>query len=356
MARVAKSDKIVLDPEPTYEKKKAATQEELCAALRWYVHHKNEKDAAKYLGCDLKHAKNNSTLAWVTRMLSRGFVLPKGSKASYEELKARYEKEVHASKPSVEIDADGNVVEVKTNVINLQERIAAKTDQHIGELEGMIDEFGFGEKPFNAYDWFIEHEVKPIHANKIGEYFRNRAKAFLAAVESKDKEYRTAHLNIGKTRVKSILSVMASIVKDSERLAQNANKMRKPRKKKAVSAEKLVSKLNFKEKDNTFKIQSINPQTIVGAAQLWVFNTKTRRLALYNASDRGGLSLKGSTLKNFADDLSFSKTLRKPEKVLTSILEGGKIVLRRLMDDINGKSYKLNGRINKDCVILRAVH
>ena len=355
MAKIAKSTKIVLDPEPSYDKKKAATQVDLANALRWYTYHKDEKDASKYLGCDLKQAKNNMTFAWLTRMLSRGFVLPKVSKASYEELKIRYEKETNATKPSVEIDVDGNVVEVKTNVINLQERIAAKTDQHIGELEGMIDEYGFGEQEFNAYDWFIKHEVKPIHGNKIAEYFRNRAKGLLAGVESKDKEYRAAHLNIGKTRIKSILTVMANIVKDSERLSQNANKMRKPRKKKAVSAEKLVSKLKYKEKDNTFKIQSINPQTIVGATQLWIFNTKTRRLALYNASDRGGLSLKGSTLKNFAEDLSFSKTLRKPEKVLTSILEGGKIVLRRLMDDINGKSYKLNGRINKDCVILRAV-
>jgi hypothetical protein len=349
---MAKTNKIaVVEREPSYAKEEASSQADIREALSWYNENKDEKDAAKYLNCGVKHAKNNLTYAWIVRMLSRGFKLPETTQNYVNELKVRFDTLVED-----EVDENGNViVEQKGNVINLQERISAKTDQHLGELEGMIDEYGFGEKAFNAYDWFIKNDVKPIHANRIGEYFRNRAKEILSFIEGKDKECRQAYTSIGKSTIKSILSVMTTIVKDSERLALNVNKTRKPRKRKVISADKLVSKLKYKAKDDSFKIQSINPETILGSSQLWVFNTKTRRLAVYFAKDADGLSLKGSTLKNFNEDTSISKTLRKPEKILTSVLEGGKISLRKVMDGINGKSYEIQGRINKDCVILRAV-
>ena len=345
---MAKSKYVMVDPEPTYSGTEPASQFEIMEALNWYGRNKDDKDAAKYLGVDLKHAKNHLTYAWSTRMRKIGFIFPATTEAVIETLKERFEGQRKLL--PVDLDADGNVVVTPT--VNMQERISAKTDVHIGELEGMIDEYGVGEKVFNAYDWFVKNDVKSVHAAKIIEYFERRASQFVKEVES--KETREGYVKLGKSKIKSILSVMAAIIKDAERLAQNAGKTRKPRKKKTVSFEKQVSKLKFLEKDNNFKIQSINPVTIMGSEQLWVFNVKTRKLGVYFAADAAGLLVKGSTITNYSEN-SISKTLRKPEKILTTVLDGGKIVLRKVMDSINSKEVAMNGRINKDTVLLRVV-
>jgi hypothetical protein len=339
--------------EPSYDKEVPASDSEIGMALSWYHANQTEKDAAKYLGCETKIAKNHPTLAWARRMSEQGFVFSDKTKEKIEELKARFDNSIALSnKVTVVVDDDGNVV-TNEKVVNLQERISAKTDVYIGELEGMIDDYGHGEKEFNAYDWFVKNEVKPIHAARIMEYFQARAAQFVKEVES--KETREGYVALGKKKIKSILAVMAVIIKDAERLSQNAGKIRKPRKKKAPNFQKMAAKVKFKEKDDSFKIQSIDPVNIIGASQVWMFNTKSRRLSVYTAADASGLFLKGTSVTGYSDTLSYAKTLRKPEKVLNNVLNGGKLVLRKLMDEINGKSYPLNGRINTDTVILRAL-
>jgi hypothetical protein len=341
-----------LDTEPLYSKEEPATQLEVIEALNWYQTHKTEKDAAKYLGVDLKYAKNHITHAWITRMKQRGFILNESNEQMAADLKTRFDNSKISKTKVAEIDEEGNVISAPV-VVNLQERISAKTDVYIGELEGMIDEYGYGSKEFNAYDWFVKNEVKPIHATKISEYFTNRAAQFVKEVE--DKHTREGYVKLGKVKIKSILAVMAAIVKDAQRLSQNVGKTRKPRKKKAVNFEKMAAKVQFKIRDDAFKIQSIPPVNIIGASQLWLFNTKTKRLAVYNAEDASGLFLKGSKIIGYSADKSFAKTLRKPEKVLNNVLNGGKLVLRKIMDEVAGKNYPLNGKINKDTVILRAM-
>ena len=196
-----KSKYVMVDPEPVYEKQEEASQFEIAEALNWYGRNKDEKDAAKILGCDLKRAKNNLTYTWTIRMRNQGYVFSEKTEEIISDLKAKFDFNTHSI--PVDIDAEGNVI-VNTTV-NVQERIANKTDHHIGELEGMIDEYGIGEKPFNAYDWFITNDVKPIHANKIIEYFKARAKQFVKEVE--DKKTREGYSSLGKAKIKSILSV-----------------------------------------------------------------------------------------------------------------------------------------------------
>ena len=347
---MAKNNFVKVELEPSYNLDETCSELKVMESLTWYHYNKTEKDAAKYLGVEAKIAKNNLTYAWITRMRVRGFKFSEKSEQYIETLKQRFDV-YNSNNKKVELDDDGNFV-ATVPVISLQERITAKTDQHIGELEGMIDEYGYGMKSFNAYDWFSKNDVKPVHATKIIEYFQNRLYRFVTEVKGKDtREY---YSTFSKAKIKSIITVMESIVKDAGRLSQNINKTRKPRKKKTVTFEKQVSKLKFLDKDNNFKIQSINPVSIVGADQLWVFNVKTRKLGVYIAADAAGLLVKGSTIENFAK-MSISKTLRKPEKTLTTVLEGGKIAIRKVMESINSKETELNGRINKDTILLRVV-
>jgi hypothetical protein len=65
------------------------------------------------------------------------------------------------------------------------------------------------------------------------------------------------------------------------------------------------------------------------------------------------LDVKGSAIQNYKYNESICKTLRKPKDVLSKVLDGGKIVLRKVMSQINAKESELNGRINKDTILLR---
>lgn len=342
---------IVKEVEPSYTGVELASQIEIIKALNWYHANKTEKDAAKYLGCEVKYAKNHPTHAWITRMRTRGFHFTEATDLITQEFKQKFESEMARATPTVEVDDEGNVIVAP--VVNIQERISAKTDYFIAELEGAIDDFGHGMKPFNAYAWFLKNEVKPIHASKIVEYFKNRADTMIKEVQSKDT--KEAYAGLGKAKIKSILTVMASIVTDAERLATNVNKSRKPRKKKAVNFEKIAAKVLYKERDDTLKILSIPPVNLIGASQVWLFNPKTKRLAVYTAEDPAGLFLKGSKLIGYSVSLSYAKTIRKPEKILENVINGGKLVLRKIMDDISGKKYPINGKINRDTVLLRAL-
>jgi hypothetical protein len=144
-----------------------------------------------------------------------------------------------------------------------------------------------------------------------------------------------------------------AIATDAEKLASNKSAARKPRKKKPVSFEKKVKNLKFKKDDIDNKLVSIDPVKIVGAEKLWIYNTKTRKLGVYVATDAAGLDVKGSAIQNYKYGESVSKTLRKPKDVLSRVLDGGKIVLRKVMGEINSKPVELNGRINKDTILLR---
>jgi hypothetical protein len=151
------------------------------------------------------------------------------------------------------------------------------------------------------------------------------------------------------------LEFVKSIVSAAETRASIVKATRKPRKKKEKSPAQVVAKLNYKEKDDDFKIVSVNPQQIIGCDQLWVFNTKYRTLAVYNAMGPAGLNVKGSTLTGFDEKTSIVKKLRKPELQLKQLLEGGKVVLRKYMDTIKCKSKAGTGRINKETVLVRIV-
>ena len=102
-------------------------------------------------------------------------------------------------------------------------------------------------------------------------------------------------------------------------------------------------------------MKSVEPKEIIKASQLWIFNTKNRKLGVYHAQDPQGLSIKGSTVINFDEDKSVTKTLRKPDEILPQVMKAGKVALRKVLEDIRSVEVCLTGRINKDIILLRVI-
>lgn len=356
-------------PEPNWEKQTGpCTQFELVRAFQWYNMNKNSKDARKYLIDYLVQEKMitaqqkaaseylnlswNIVDGWFARCLSRGAMVPANSLVNFGDRM----KEFKARLDTIIRDRSLDVIQPQTdsNVISIQERVAAKADTFIMELEGKFDEVWHNQSgvEFIPYTWMVENEVKPMHASKIAEYFKSRATEWIAIIESKDEYVKESYPRPRKEMIEAA-KFFAAIATDAEKLAANKNAARKPRKKKPVSFEKKVARLKFKKDDTENKLVSIDPVQIMGAQKLWIYNVKNRRLGVYVANDEAGLSVKGSTIENYKYSESISKTLRKPKEVLSRVLDGGKVVLRKVMGEINSKPSELNGRINKDTILLR---
>jgi hypothetical protein len=355
-------------PEPTWEKRtEPCSQFELVRAFQWYTDNKNSKDARKYLieylvknneitplqkqAADYLNDSWNIVDGWVARCLSRGAWVPDTTFNNFKErmdvFRGRLDKIVTEKNLGVP-------VVTTSNVVSIQERVQSKVDFFIMELEGKFDDVWHEQsgEEFVPYTWMVENEVKPMHASKIAEYFKKRTADWIEIIESKDEYVKESYPRPRKEMIEGA-KFFGLIATDAEKLASNKSAARKPRKKKPISFEKKIKNLKFKKDDIDNKLVSIDPVKIIGAEKLWIYNTKTRKIGVYVAADAAGLDVKGSAIQNYKYGESVSKTLRKPKDVLSRVLDGGKVVLRKVMGEINSKPVELNGRINKDTILLR---
>ena len=119
--------------------------------------------------------------------------------------------------------------------------------------------------------------------------------------------------------------------------------------------EKKIKNLKWQREDATYKIASILPEKIIGSQELWTFNTKYKTITVLRAQDRGGLQVKGTSITGYDPKTSFTRgTGRKTEDTVRRVLDGGKIVLRKIMDELKTEKA-LAYRINENTILLRVV-
>jgi len=92
----------------------------------------------------------------------------------------------------------------------------------------------------------------------------------------------------------------------------------------------------------------------LGAKELWVYNTKTRKIGQYVADSlTGPVGIKGTTITGYDTVKSVCKTIRKPDEKLKEFARASKVELRKFMSNIKATETALNGRINADMVLLK---
>lgn len=248
-----------------------------------------------------------------------------------------------------------NKVKAKPSLFEtIQSKLTEQAQALGGEIEGQIDMVLLGQKPdLNVYKWLNENQVSQPVANKIKFFFQAFWSDIKEAKASEDEQLQEAYSNIDKKKYKAFETFFEGMFADFDSYNKSKKAERKPRKKKAVSADKLVAKLKYAKDFKELKLTSIRPTEIVGAEVLWVYNTKTKKLGKYCAEFGAQLSVKGSTILNYDEGQSLSKTLRKPEQKLPELLKAGKVPLRKFLEDIKATAIKLTGRINADTILLR---
>lgn len=236
----------------------------------------------------------------------------------------------------------------------IQDRLNEKTSEIIGELEGHYDDADQNVKTaFKPYEFLVSNNVVQSQLGKYEDLY-NKRKAELELAQSKsDEQVKEGYSHYKAADFKRMIGWINDLLTAIEQYRGVKKATKKARVKKAPSKEKQVAKLKYAKEEKTLKIVSINPADIIGSAELWVYNFKTRKLGKYVAASYQTLGIKGTSITGFDVDKSTSKTLRKPEEKLKEFAKAGKIQLRKFLDDIKATETKLNGRISVDIVLLR---
>lgn len=242
--------------------------------------------------------------------------------------------------------------------ITIQERVREASFKMTEEIEDAIENFSqdpesFDPKAFKVMNLLRGKDAKAAHARIIKDFYQRQHDEYLELQEGKCDQLKEAYSHLTKAQIKKIVAFYHEILSACDMLAQEAKVNRKPRAKKTVSKDKLVAKLKFAKTFEPLKLVSINPTDIIGSKELWIYNTKSRKLGKYVANEYMELGIKGTSITGFNENFSIQKTLRKPEDKLKEFKSAGKVALRKFLEDINAVDTKLNGRINEEIILLK---
>jgi hypothetical protein len=260
-----------------------------------------------------------------------------------------------------DIDESAVATEVKPTVVqpSIQERVKEAAYRMTEEIEDAIEGFqadpeNFDPKAFKMLNLLKGKEVKAAHARIIKGFYSRQLEELEELASGKgDEQLKEGYSHRSKKQIRNLIAFYQEIASACDMLAQEAKVNRAPRKAKAVSKDKLIAKLKFMKSNEPLKLVSISPVDIIGAGELWIFNTKTRKLGKYVAAEFNTLNVKGTTITNFDEHKSIQKTIRKPEEKLKEFKAANKVALRKFLDDINATDTKLNGRINEETILLK---
>lgn len=202
--------------------------------------------------------------------------------------------------------------------------------------------------------WLVESGVAKPVAQKLKEYAESTPLKDLALYFNGDREAKEYFSRWSRKELIAIRDWWIKAVDDLNSYMLVKRVIKKMRVRKPKPPSKIVNKLKFKFSDEALKLTSVKPETIVGAAALWVYDTKKRKLCVYNASKTDQqLSVKGTYIIGWDPATSTGKILRKPEVQLPEFLASGKVVVKKFLGSIKAVETKLKGKINKDMILLK---
>ena len=337
----------------------------LTRAFNWYGYFYGKKDAKEFVAMYLdmnertKDAKKirsipdsqiRMTTGWLCRMSLMGLQLDEHEQIKLDNLIAEL---LAIKEEKVEVAAEETPARP-----NIQDRLNEKMSECLGEMEGRFDEFvtaqQFKGEP-KLIELFTQFNVQPAQLKTAQQLIEKKVAEFSEVADTKDSQVLEAYKHLGKRQLTAIVKWWQQALADvnSYNIVKKAS--RAPRKKKAVSPEKVVSKLKFLKEFDELKLKSVEPTAILTASELWVYNTKTRKLGIYIVDQyAGALSVKGTKIIGFDAAASVQKTLRKPKEQLKEWASNGKPAAKKWFKGVRSTEIKLNGTINADMILLKA--
>jgi len=244
-------------------------------------------------------------------------------------------------------------------VVSIQDRIKNQVGEYMGALNVETDKFldKIKNKPeFDIANWLKNNEIKSVQSAMIAEEFEPLIKELKEAYSKKCEQLNEAYDYLTRPQLKKFRDHIQKIIDICKEHSTLSKAVRKPRRKKSQTPGKIIKKLQYCEKSDEYGISSIDPRKIIGANKVVIFNTKYKKLTIFEASPLvDGLSVKGTTIVGFDKKKSKEKTVRKPNELLKDCATGGIRLINNRYNSLTTKENIPTGRINKNCVILQAL-
>jgi len=321
---------------------------------KWFISHYakiDKKVAVELLKVDEYHFRHAGILA---RLQDGGSELEEKELNFYNE-RVTFLKEQVGVRQKSEDKADKKTAAAAALVAaqpSIQQRMDEKAHELAGEIEGAIDEFVTTKKSdFSAKNYLLANNVSAPIAKRIGDFYVKTSKELREAIAGKDSQLVEGYSNFNKRELKKFADFIDQIISDCNQMVQTAKATRAPRKRKPVPLFKQVAKVKYMKEFAELKLKSVKPEDMIGAKEVWIYNTKYRKVQMYKSDT--GLAIKGTTLIGFDVVGSKSMTLRKPEDFFKG-LTIGKRPLNAAFKTLKTKPSTPNGRINEECIILGA--
>ena len=341
------------------------SESDYAKAYSFYNYNCSRSDFRKFLDEYLKQIKADKTTlrelaaaedsaippvyAWLLRMHVRG-VVHNAKRVSFIKKKTDALREIGREKISAK--------KALSPIIDIQDRMRMISGGHIAEIDEQIDAFtetGY-KNSYSFYDLFRRKEAKSAHMHSVIEHFKPLAEELALAVKGKDLDINEGYHNLSKKKIQALFKFVNAMLEDCKTISSNQRKSRSPtlRKIKVKTADQITKNIRCQKSDPLLKLVSINAVNLVGASEVWTFNTKYCVMSRYVAIDRGGISVRGTSLINFDETASEKRKIRKPEKFLPTMLSDNAKTAFKKFSALSTKAAACNGRINEFTIILRA--
>jgi hypothetical protein len=330
----------------------------LMRALNYYNQAFDNKDKRKwfmtYVGKNSKDFESLSdfefrSVGTIIRMKQRGQPLQTKDEefidARIEELRRLAKEE----KTYSSIKGEPKVKEEKP-VVSIQDRIAEAASTHVGEINGLIDDFVMNDVDIDVSAYLKANEVSPQVSKLIPKAFSKTILELEEALEGSDKQLVEGYSNFKKTKLRKLVNQLKAIEDACQQQVVSAKAARKPRARKEKPASVVAKNVKFMKEFPELKLTSEKPEKIIGSSEVWIYNTKYKKIQVYRSL--GSLGIKGTTILNYDVATSGAKTMRKPELV-TGYADMTKRNLANEFKNLKTKESAVNGRINEECIILR---
>ena len=280
----------------------------------------------------------SSAVGGLCRMASRGYTLT-------EDQKQWILKRVKTYPIPEKTPLQKTLVEKKLDLAEIKE------DKIFSLIETALDS---SDPEFSLYNTLKIENAPQALAKKILSKYTSLMSEYDELIDKKSADLVEAYSFIGLRERKRLRLYLQNILNDIEKyIGAKKVVVRKPRAKKPVPVEKVVSRYKYKKEDNVYKLKSVHPSSVVGAKYALTFNTKYRYFTLFVSKDEKGFEVKGNSIYGYDEEKSIRKGTRNPEQVLLDLLKTTKAKTIKVMETLSSNPKGLNGRGSDDAVILK---
>jgi hypothetical protein len=249
-------------------------------------------------------------------------------------------------------------------VVNIQEIMREKADEAFSDIEALFDEFVDSgcSKDFTVDKKVVgalsARNILPQHMASAIKRYQRLLDEYLEVQAGKCDQLNEGYGRYSKMQLRYMIKFVEDVISEMNGYIGLKQAAKKPRAKKAVPVEKIVSKLKYCKtfKDDALKIELIglSPVKLHESTEAWVYDTKKRKMHHYVADAYSKcLMVKGNTVIGFDKKESGMKTLRKPVEQIKALM-GSKPAARKYFKEIKAVEAVPNGRFNADMIILKA--